>query len=170
MSVTGTPAAASAFAVPPVDKRLMPRAASAFARGTSPFLSDTDNSACVIGSATSDQAVFVELRPQRIAVEAEHVGRMGLIAVRALEHRRQQRALDVRNDHVVDAVRRFAIELAVILIQRALDAATYFVAAVETKVFSHAARASPTHGVRFLMNAGCVDATGRTASLWDFGE
>src|SRR5437764_15371705 len=167
MSVTGTPASASALAVPPVERSLMPRAARPRASATMPVLSDTDSSACVIGSAvTSDQAIFVELRPQRVAVHAEHVGGVRLIALSAFKHRRQERALDVRDHHVVNAVRRLAVELAEILVQRPLDAATDLVAAVEAQIFSHAARASPTHGVRFWIGCGC--GKGRTAALSEY--
>src|SRR5438876_2224971 len=148
MSVTGTPASASALAVPPVERSLMPRAARPWASATMPILSDTDSSACVIGSATLDDSIFVELGPQRVAVHAEHVGGVRLIAVGAFKHRRQERALDMRDHHVVDAVRRLAVELAEILVQRPLDAAADLVAAVQAQIFSHAARASPTHGVR----------------------
>ena len=59
--------------------------------------------------------------------------------------RREQRALDVTDHHVVDAVRRLAVELAEILVERLLDAAADLVAAVQAHVSFHAARASPAH-------------------------
>src|SRR5689334_10320135 len=137
----------SSRAVPPVDSRRMPRAASARAKSTMPVLSETDSSACVtvpvIGTTRYlDELVLGELGAQRVAVEAEHLGRVRLVAVRALEHRREERPLDVRDHHVVDAVRRLAVEAAEILVERALGAAADFVAAIEPDILLHAASAS----------------------------
>ena len=52
-------------------------------------------------------------------------------------------ALDVADHHVVDAVRRLAVELAEIFVERFLDDLADFVAAIDAKCLSHAARASP---------------------------
>src|SRR5689334_1711504 len=135
-------------AVPPVDSSVTPRAASARAKSTMPVLSETDSNACVTVPAIRlpegklDELVLRELRAQRVPIEAQHLGRLRLVAVRPLEHRREQRALDVRDDHVVDAVRRLAVEAAEVFVQRMLDAATDLVAAVQSHGFPHAASAS----------------------------
>src|SRR5512146_731415 len=117
------PASCKSRAVPPVDRSAMPRAASARAKSTIPALSDTDSSAfatfAVIRGA-SDELVLRELGAQRVAVEAEHLGRLRLVALRALQHRGEQRSLDVGDHHVVDAVRRLPVEAAEILVERAL--------------------------------------------------
>src|SRR5690606_38407558 len=52
-SRTGRPASRIAFAVPPVDSRSTPRAASARARSTRPVLSDTDSRARVTFTGVS---------------------------------------------------------------------------------------------------------------------
>src|SRR5690242_715344 len=134
-------------AVPPVDSSATPRAASARANSTMPVLSETDSNACVTVPAIRmpeklDELVLRELRAERVPIEAQHLGRLRLVAVRPLEHRREQRALDVRDDHVVDAVRRLAVEAAEVFVQRMLDAATDLVAAVQSHGFPHAASAS----------------------------
>ena len=78
-----------------------------------------------------------------LRLSPEHVGRLRLVAVGATHHRRQQRLLDVSDHHVVDVVRRLAVELAEVLLERMLDAAADLVAAVEADLLLHAARASP---------------------------
>ena len=59
-SVTASPASRSALAVPPVESRRTPAAASAVAKGTSPDLSETESSAVLIGTTSaSDPATEV---------------------------------------------------------------------------------------------------------------
>src|SRR5689334_15765984 len=149
------PASASSRAVPPVESSATPRTASARAKSTMPVLSETESSARVTAAGmrrlparvrsrkrTSrepalDQVVLRELGAERVAVHAEHLGSLRLVAVRPFEHRREQRPLDVRDHHVVDAVRRLAIQAAEVLVERALDAAADLVAAVETHRLLH---------------------------------
>src|SRR5947208_14426335 len=50
-----------------------------------------------------------DLLPQRIAVEAEQVGRTNLVAARGRQRRGQQRNFDLLEDAVVEARRRHAI-------------------------------------------------------------
>src|SRR5512132_3575727 len=141
MSVTAMPASARSRAVPPVDRSAMPHAASPRANSTMPDLSETDSSACATFTG-SDQLVFGELGAQRVAVQPEHLRGVRLIAVRSIENRREQRAFHMRNDHVVDAVRRFAFEPAKVLIEGLYDAVADLVAAVQPDVAFHAASAS----------------------------
>src|SRR6476646_7402172 len=106
MSVTAMPASARTFAVPPVDNSPMRSATRPRARSTMPDLSETDSNACAtVSGPVLDKLVLGELRAQRIPVQAQHLGRMRLVAVRSVEHRRQQGALDMRNNHVVNAMR-----------------------------------------------------------------
>src|SRR6476660_2309448 len=142
MSVTGMPASARTFAVPPVDSSATPRDTRPRASSTMPDLSETDSSACAtIADASvaapargdgSDKFVLGELRAKRIAVQSQHFRSVRLVAVRPIEYRCEERALDMRNHHVVNAMRWFAIEAAEVFVQRMLDAAADFVAAVQS--------------------------------------
>src|SRR5579864_1757066 len=147
------PCAARTCAVPPVDSSATPRAARPRANSTMPVLSETDSSACFTVAVTSYerrraasyQLVLGELGTQRVAIEPQHLGRLRLVAVRPLEHRRQHGALDVRDHHVVDAMRWLAVEPAEIFVERPFDAPPDLVAVVESNIFFHAASASPIH-------------------------
>ena len=78
--------------MPPVDSSSTPSAASPRANSTRPVLSETDSSACVsadmrlMRAAMRDsgrqRCVLGELGAQRVAVHAEHVGRLRLVAAR----------------------------------------------------------------------------------------
>src|SRR6185437_23334 len=116
-----------------------------------PDLSETDSSACVtlpltlVCEQTLDQFVLGKLCAQRVAVQPQHLGCVRLVAVRSVEDRREERAFDVRDHHLVDAVRRLAVELAEIFVERALDAAGKLVAARDPDALLHAASASARH-------------------------
>jgi hypothetical protein len=111
-----------------------------------PDLSETDSSACAtiadawrvsVAAAPargdgSDKFVLGELRAKRIAVQSQHFRSVRLVAVRPIEYRCEERALDMRNHHVVNAMRWFAVEAAEVFVQRTLDAAADFVAAVQS--------------------------------------
>jgi hypothetical protein len=71
---------------------------------------------------------LTELGAQRRAVHAEHVRCLRLVAFGARHDRRQQRALDVPDDHVVDARGRLAVEALEVFLERAVDALADFVA------------------------------------------
>ena len=81
-SVTGRPASASSLAVPPVDSSFTPSACSARANSTMPVLSETEMQAqwswCrnSMRRAPLDQLVFEQLAPQRVAVDAQPLGRL----------------------------------------------------------------------------------------------
>src|SRR6266567_5502947 len=64
-----------------------------------------------------------------------------------MQNRREHRALDGADDHVVDAVRSLPVQPAEIFIERLLDTSPDFVGAIQTHDLFHAARASSTHGV-----------------------
>src|SRR5690242_12171321 len=90
-SVTATPASASSFAVPPVERRRTPSVASARASSTTPVLSETEISACIATlrrarAPSLDELVLEELPPQRVAVDAEPFGGAALVAAGLLHH------------------------------------------------------------------------------------
>src|ERR1700730_741133 len=63
-----------------------------------------------------------DLLAQRVAVDAEQIGRANLIAARRRECRREQRVFDLPQDAVIEAGRRQAVaEAAEILVEVALD-------------------------------------------------
>src|SRR6266511_1175044 len=99
-------------------------------------------------------SVFGQLRTQGVAIQPQHVRRLRLISSGAVHARREQRALDVGDDHVVDAVGHLAVQLAEILFERFLDAAADLVGAVKANASLHAARASSTHGAAVVVAAG----------------
>src|SRR5258706_4788717 len=147
----------------------MPSAERPRAKSMSPVLSETDSRAWVMVAmrqspgvrrpvrrsgvtarrSTGDvsaNSVLAKLRPQSIAVEPEHVGGLRLIAAGAMHDRRQQRSLDVRNHHVIDAMWSLPIEPAKIILERPLHASPDLIGAIEAHGSFHAARASSTHG------------------------
>src|SRR6516164_1495184 len=118
-SVTAMPASARSLAVPPVDNRRMPSAASSRASSTTPVLSETEISACIaiLSRARSrarslDQLVLEELAAQRVAVDAEPFGRTALVAAGLLHHDLEQRPLDDADDHLVHRGRLDAAQVA----------------------------------------------------------
>src|SRR6478752_7392124 len=107
-SVTARPAPASSFAVPPVESRVTPSAASSRASSTTPVLSETEISACMEipswprrGARSLDQLVLDELAAQRVAVDAEPFGGPALVAAGLLHHDLEQRPFDDAQDHLV---------------------------------------------------------------------
>src|SRR6218665_1028706 len=118
-SVTGRPASASSLAVPPVDSRRTFSACRAWANSTMPVLSDTEIRAvsCDMGGlgrfgVGSEQLVLGELAAQRVAVDAEPVGGLALVALGLGHHHLEQRALDEADQHFVHGVRLLAAEVA----------------------------------------------------------
>src|SRR5438874_262145 len=99
-------------------------------------------------------SVLGKLGTQGVAVQSQHVRRLRLIAAGAVHDGSEQRALDVGDDHGVDAVGRFPVQPAEIIFQGFLDAAADFVGAVKANASLHAARASSTHGAAVVVAAG----------------
>src|SRR5438067_1518252 len=64
-----------------------------------------------------------------------------------MQNRREHRALDGADNHVVHPVGRLPVEPAEIFVERLLDTSPDFVGAIQTHDLFHAARASSTHGV-----------------------
>src|SRR6266704_4226303 len=187
ISVTGNPASVSVRAVPPVESRRMPRPERPRAKSMSPVLSETDSRAWVMVATrqssgvrrqvrragitarrstddVSANSVLAKLRPQSIAVEPEHVGGLRLIATGAMHDRRQQRSLDVRNHHVVDAMWSLPIEPAEIILERLLHTSPDFIGAIEAHGSFHAARASSTHGAAATVAGAWSSRSGFAAS------
>src|SRR5215831_13344394 len=127
----------------------MPWRARPAAKAVRPVLSETDRSAratrsgmrtavpggwakssCAKGGRPLADAVLGKLGAQRVAIHAEHVGSLRLVAAGALHDRRDERALDVHDDHVVNAVRGLAVEPPEILVERLLDRAAELVSPV----------------------------------------
>src|ERR1700712_4467411 len=108
-SVTARPASASSRAVPPVESRVKPSAASSRASSTTPVLSDTEISACIARSLVGalvrtlslDELVLDELPAQGIAVDAQPLGGPALVAARLLHHHFEQWSFDDAQDHLV---------------------------------------------------------------------
>src|SRR5512139_192398 len=127
-SRTGMPAAASAFAVPPVEISSTPRAANARARSVSPVLSETESSArrtgrsmCLSGPARSGrQPEFAQLLAQGAAGDAEDHRRLALVAAGVVEHGAEQGFLDLTQHHVVQPGGPVAVEAGQVVGKRAL--------------------------------------------------
>src|SRR5450755_1973642 len=107
-SVTARPAPARSFAVPPVESKAMPSAASSRASSTTPVLSETDISACMglLGGAprralSLDQLVLDELAAQGVAVDAQPFGGAALVAAGLLHDHLEHRPLDDAQDHFI---------------------------------------------------------------------
>src|SRR5438552_823721 len=100
ISVTARPAPSSSLAVPPVESKVTPSAARPCASSTTPVLSETEISARMRGRSLG-QLVVDELAPQRVAVDAEPLGRLALVAFGLGHHDLEQRALDHAQDHLV---------------------------------------------------------------------
>src|SRR5687767_10361647 len=131
-SVTFRPASLRSFAVPPVEMRLTPRPARPRANSTSPVLSETLSSACLITAIPGRlhlllDAVHPHLLAQRIAVDAEHLGGVGLVAAHAGQYAFQQRLLDAVYDHVVDRAGFFPVQVAKIAVDRLAHHARHFI-------------------------------------------
>src|SRR6185369_3206910 len=103
-SVTGTRSFSRSFAVPPVERIWMPRAASALQSSTTPDLSETLTSArwtFTLPPSRLDPQLL-DFLAQGIAVDAEHRCGGALVARRLAEYRLDQRPLNVLQHHVVD--------------------------------------------------------------------
>src|SRR6185312_3086484 len=102
-SRTGTPLAASSFAVPPVESISMLRFASARASSTMPVLSDTERSArrTVNTLGASRQAQFLQLLAQGPAVDSQNAGGAALVTFRIVQHDAEQRLFDLAQHEIV---------------------------------------------------------------------
>src|SRR5690606_16051014 len=118
-SVTARPDSASSRAVPPVDSKRTPRAASARANSTMPVLSDTESRAVSIfmeraaerkkngrerGGRSGLDVVGLQLLAQRIARDAEHFRRPRLVAAGTLQGDFENRAFHAAHHHVPHVV------------------------------------------------------------------
>src|SRR5687767_12433640 len=124
-SVTARPSFCRSRAVPPVERISTPSAASARANSTTPDLSETLTSArftfVTKASSLPFDAQLLHLGSQRGAVDSEHRGRVGEIALGMAKHGLDHRLLDVLQHHLVDRGGRLAVHVLEIALQRALD-------------------------------------------------
>src|SRR5262245_3816395 len=118
-SVTGNLASANSFAVPPVDSSVMPRWCRARANSTMPALSETEISA---RGMSLQEFVVGQLAAQRVAVDAQPVGGLALIAVGLAHHHLEQRLLDGVHDHLVHRVRFGAAQVVEVVLERVAHA------------------------------------------------
>src|SRR5450830_369101 len=119
-SVTGRPASASSLAVPPVDSSLMPSACSACANSRMPVLSETEMSAVwAMGYAVElfQKFVFNQLFTKRVAVQAQPLRGLRLVALGARHHDIEQGFLDHAHEHLVHAVGFGAAQIAKVTVQ-----------------------------------------------------
>src|ERR1700722_7742449 len=80
-------------------------------------------------SVISDQSVLLKLFAQRIAVDAEKLGRERLIAAGLLEYHFKHGIFDARNHHFVDVMRLGPVQVLKIVVQALADALFYVVSA-----------------------------------------
>src|ERR1043166_2649787 len=129
------PAARSISAVPPVERIAIPKALKPRANATTPVLSETLISACLMtvirqalpSASPSLDAVILHFLAQRVAINAEHRRRMRLVALDPVQHRFQQRFLDATDHHLIDGARFFAVKVLEIAVDRPADAARHLV-------------------------------------------
>ena len=110
-------------------------------------MSETESSACVTGgdmaATPSEQPYLVSFVRSVLRLMPSMSAACVWLPSGALHHRREQRALDVRDHHVVDAVRRLAVQPPEVLVERVLDAAADLVAAVDAQCFSSRGQGLP---------------------------
>src|SRR5918992_996018 len=122
-SLTASPSFCRSRAVPPVERISTPSAASARANSTTPDLSETLTSArCTFLTKPSSpfDAQLLHLGAERGAVDAEHRGSVGEIALRMAEHGFDHRLLDVLQHHLVDRGGPLAVHVLEVALQRSL--------------------------------------------------
>src|SRR5688572_16225301 len=109
------PSFSRSLAVPPVEMSSTPSAASARASSTMPDLSETLRSALLTFDTPRLRLTFdsqlLHLAAQRIAVDAQHLGRQRLVALGLAEHGLDHRPLDVPEHHFVDRGRLLAVHV-----------------------------------------------------------
>src|SRR3954453_11824701 len=144
MSVTGTPAARSMPAVPPVDRISISKVSNARARSSTPVLLETLISARRMDGIVQDgwdekvpraahrtqpslDAVTLDLLAQGVAVEAEQLGGDGLIAADFVQHHLDQRLFHAADDHGVDLSGLLPIQIAEVAVQCSAHAACNFI-------------------------------------------
>ena len=97
---------------------------SARAKSASPCLSDTDSSARAIGMLHLSRAIGEPHRRSFLrsvrAVDAQDLGRLALVAVGIVEHRAEQRFLDLAQHQVVQARGPVAVEIGEVVAERPL--------------------------------------------------
>src|SRR4029079_11629871 len=86
---------------------------------------------------------------QRVAVDAQHLGGMGLVAAHPDEHALQERLLDAVADHVVDGALLLPVEVAKIAVDRLAHHARHF-------VLVHHSAGSSTYVRRRPLSASCA--------------
>jgi hypothetical protein len=71
--------------------------------------------------AALQQSVLLQLLAQGIAIDAQHLRRVGLVAVRAQHHDFEDRLLDSQDDHIVDVRRLLLAQVIEIFFKTLLD-------------------------------------------------
>jgi hypothetical protein len=71
--------------------------------------------------AAVQQPVFLQLLAQGVAIDAQHLRRVGLVALRAQHHHFEDRLLDGKDDHVVDVRCLLLAQVVEILFKTLLD-------------------------------------------------
>jgi hypothetical protein len=71
--------------------------------------------------AALQQSVLLQLLAQGIAIDAQHLRRVGLVALRAQHHDFKDRPLDSEDDHVVDVRRLLFAQVVEIFFKTFLD-------------------------------------------------
>src|SRR3954449_9527813 len=144
MSVTGTPAARSMAAVPPVDRISISNVISARASSSTPVLFETLISARRMNGVVFDawdeklplaahatqpslDTVTLDLLAQGVAVEAEQLGRDGLIAADFVQHHFDQRLFHTADDHGIDLSRLLPVQIPEVAVQGSAHAACDFI-------------------------------------------
>src|SRR5687767_11424289 len=122
-SVTGRPVPAIVRAVPPVETREYPRAASSRARSTIPVLSETESNARrafgrVISSGS--ESVLAQLFAQGAAIDAEDGRRAALVAVGIVHHGLEQRQFHFAHDKLIEPARAVAVQAVEVAAERLL--------------------------------------------------
>src|SRR5438552_6889534 len=121
-SVTGRPASASSFAVPPVNSSSTPSPCSSRANSRTPVLSETERRAVNEVMASLDQFMVDELAAQRVAVDAQPFGGAALIAFGVPHHHVEQRLLDHVEDHLVHRRGLHAAQVLEVALEAVTDA------------------------------------------------
>src|SRR5512141_236339 len=130
-SVTSMPLPRNRLAVPPVERIATPRSRSARAKSSRPSLFETLSSARRTGVVTisdprwrrrpagssAGYPVDLQLLAQGAAIDAEDVRGATLVAGRVVEHRAEQRLLDLAHHQVVQVAWCMAVETREVRVQ-----------------------------------------------------
>jgi hypothetical protein len=74
-----------------------------------------------VGAGALQQPVFLQFLAQGVAVNAQHLRRVGLVALRAQHHHLEDRLLDSEDDHVVNVRRLLFAQVVEIFFETFLD-------------------------------------------------